>query len=77
MPSAIVDAVRAYVEEHVPEEHTLEERDMFGMVMWLVNGNMFLGVGLRTEKLLVRVGDSLQTLAPALGRATTLTHTPI
>ena len=77
VPSAIVDAVRAYVEEHVPEEHTLEEREMFGMVMWLVNGNMFLGVGLRTEKLLVRVGDSLQTLAPALGRATTLTHTPI
>ena len=56
--SAIVDAVRAYVEEHVPEEHTLEERQMFGMAMWLVRGNMFLGVGLNSEQLLVRVGDA-------------------
>jgi hypothetical protein len=55
LPSAIVDAVRSYVEEHVPEEHELEERQMFGMAMWLVRGNMFLGVGLKSERLLVRV----------------------
>ena len=58
LPSAIVDAVRSYVEEHVPEEHELEERQMFGMAMWLVRGNMFLGVGLKSERLLVRVCDA-------------------
>jgi len=58
VPCAVLDAVRSYVEEHVPEEHTLEERQMFGMAMWLVRGNMFLGVGLNSERLLVRVGDA-------------------
>ena len=58
VPSAIVDAVRSYVDEHVPEEDALEERQMFGMVMWLVRGNMFLGVGLNSEQLLVRVGGA-------------------
>ena len=58
VPSAIVDAVRSYVVEHVPEEDALEERQMFGMAMWLVRGNMFLGVGLNSEQLLVRVGGA-------------------
>ena len=30
---------------------------MFGMAMWLVRGNMFLGVGRDTQLLLVRVGE--------------------
>lgn len=42
----------------MPEEHELEERQMFGMAMWLVRGNMFLGVGLKSERLLVRVCDA-------------------
>ena len=56
-PSAVIDGVRAYVEEHVPDGWAIEEREMFGMAMWLVRGNMFLGIGLTSERLLVRVGE--------------------
>jgi hypothetical protein len=54
---AAIDGVRAFIQENIPEDWALEERRMFGMVMWLVRGNMFIGVGQRTERLLVRVGD--------------------
>ena len=55
--SLLIGHVRRFVEENLPEEHTVEERRMFGMCMWLVRGNMFLGVGLRSEHMLVRVGE--------------------
>jgi len=58
VPSAVVEGVRAFVEEHVPDEWQLEEREMFGMAIWMVRGNMFLGIGLRSERLLVRVGEA-------------------
>ena len=58
VPSAIVEGVRAYVQDHVPDDWSLEEREMFGMAMWMVNGNMFMGVGLRSQRLLVRVGEA-------------------
>ena len=31
--SAVIEGVRAFVEDHVPDGHTLEERQMFGMAM--------------------------------------------
>ena len=55
--SPLVAGVRNFVEQHVPEGDGLEERQMFGMAMWLVRGNMFLGVGLRSGRLLLRVGE--------------------
>lgn len=57
MPSASIDFTRAFIEENVPDSMDLQERKMFGMIMWLVRGNMFLGVGLSTDRLLVRVGE--------------------
>ena len=51
------EEVRAFLEENVPDDHALEERRMFGMVMWLVRGNMFVGVGNTSGRLLVRVGE--------------------
>ena len=54
----LIDNVRRFMEENVPDDHTLEERRMFGMLMWLVRGNMFLGVGHDSGLLLVRVGES-------------------
>ena len=53
----LIDNVRRYIEENVPDDHELEERRMFGMVMWLVRGNMFLGVGTTSGRMLVRVGE--------------------
>lgn len=55
--SPLVGNVRRFVEENVPDDHTLEERKMFGMAMWMVRGNMFLGVGATSGRLLVRVGE--------------------
>lgn len=55
--SALIGHVRRLVEENLPDDHALEERSMFGMCMWLVRGNMFIGVGLNSERLLVRVGE--------------------
>ena len=75
VPSAIVDAVRSYVEEHMPEEDALEERQMFGMAMWLVRGNMFLGVGLNSERLLVRVGGAPSPSPSPSPSTFTLPHT--
>lgn len=62
---AVIEGVRAFVEEHVPDGWMLEEREMFGFVMWMVRGKMFLGVGLRSPVLLLRVGEELveKTLA--------------
>ena len=58
VPSAIIEGVRAYVQDHVPDDCSLEEREMFGMAMWMVNGNMCIGVGLNSHRLLVRVGEA-------------------
>lgn len=55
--SPAVEGVRAFVEEHVPGDWDLEERRMFGMIMWMVRGHMFIGVSLSSQKLIVRVGE--------------------
>ena len=39
-PSAVVEGVRAFVEENVPDSWALEERTMFGMAMWMLRGNV-------------------------------------
>ena len=54
--SVMIGNVRRFIEEYLPEDHTFEERTMFGMCMWLVRGHMFLGVGVTSDTLLVRVG---------------------
>jgi hypothetical protein len=69
--SSLVDGVRAYIEEHVPPElFAVEERAMFGCAMFLVRGNMFLGVAMRSERLLARMGEEL--CAPVRPRAAVL-----
>ena len=55
--SLLIGHVRRFIEENLPDNHTLEERRMFGMCMWMVRGNMFLGVGLQSDRMLVRVGE--------------------
>ena len=55
--SVMIGNVRRFIEEYLPEDHTFEERKMFGMCMWLVRGHMFLGVGVTSDTLLVRVGE--------------------
>jgi methylated-DNA-protein-cysteine methyltransferase-like protein len=55
--SVMIGNVRRFIEEYLPEDHTFEERTMFGMCMWLVRGHMFLGVGVTSDTLLVRVGE--------------------
>jgi methylated-DNA-protein-cysteine methyltransferase-like protein len=55
--SAVIEGVRAYLEDHVPDGWAMEEKTMFGMNMWMVRGNMFLGVGFKSQRLLVRVGE--------------------
>ena len=55
--SALVDCVRTFLDEHVPEGYSVDEKNMFGFAMFLVRGNMFLGVNHRSERLLVRIGE--------------------
>ena len=57
IPSAAVEGVRAFIEERVPNDWALEEKVMFGMQMWMLRGNMFIGVGLKSTRLLVRIGE--------------------
>ena len=53
----LAEGVQAYLAEHVVDGDALEERQMFGCNMWLLRGHMFLGVQLKSGKLLVRVGE--------------------
>ena len=57
VPSAVVEGVRAFLDDNVPAGMVIEEKTMFGMNMWMLRGNMFLGVGLQSQRLLVRVGE--------------------
>ena len=41
----------------MPGDWDLEERRMFGMIMWMVRGHMFIDVSLSSQKLIVRVGE--------------------
>ena len=43
--SKILDCVRIYLDEHLPDNAVLAEKRMFGMDMFMVRGNMFMGVG--------------------------------
>ena len=54
---ATTEHVRTYIEENVPDNYSLEEKKMFGMNMWMVRGNMFIGVGTTSSRMLVRVGE--------------------
>ena len=70
--SALLEGVRTYVEEHVPDGWALEEREMFGFSMFLVRGNMFVGVGLHPkhgQQLLIRVSKETVEATLALNLA--------
>ena len=69
--SAVTGAeyVRNFLADHVPEDYALEEKKMFGMSMHMVRGNMFIGFGMRSEKLLVRVGEEAVEATLAAGTA--------
>ena len=55
--SRLIDCVRIFIEENLPDDAALLEKRMFGMDMFLVRGNMFMGLGLHSQRLLVRIGE--------------------
>ena len=47
--SKLLECVRIYLDEHLPDDAVLAEKCMFGMDMFMVRGNMFMGVGVRAN----------------------------
>ena len=47
--SKVLECVRVYLEENLPDDASLTEKCMFGMDMFMVRGNMFIGVGVRAS----------------------------
>ena len=73
--SPMIGNVRRFVEENLPDDHVVEERRMFGMCMWLVRGNMFLGVGLNSDRMLLRVGEpAVEAVRDGASKASSHAH---
>ena len=63
--SRLLECVRTYLEENLPEDASIADKRMFGMDMFMVRGNMFMGIGYQSKRLLARVGEDavVKTLA--------------